>query len=144
MFKKIHSNRDPRDTLFSELRKEFSVYIEKGAGVCKRIVCNHPRTIFCAMIFLLLASTIATIIFHSLFFQPGKNRKAAIPIARPVNDGFDQILKTSAALKETIRLKKQVDSITAKKLLSKADSIELLNDLDSLQRIRITINNKQP
>jgi len=139
MFKKIHSNRDPGDTLFSELKKEFSVYFEKGAGFCKRIVCNHPRVTFGLMISLLLGSGITTIAIHKTFLQPGKKQET-IPIARPVNDGFDQILKTSAALKETIRLKKQVDSITAKKILNKADSTELLNDLDSLQRIRITIN----
>lgn len=90
------------------------------------------------MIFLLLGSGITTIALHKTFLQPGK--KTAIPIAKPVNDGFGQIIKASTTLQETIRLKQRVDSITAKKVLSKADSTELLNDLDSLQRIRITIN----
>jgi len=138
MFKKIHSNRDPRDTLLGELRKEFKVYFDCISKFSKRIICNNPRTIFSLMIFLLLASVITSITFHSLFFQSGK--KPTIPIAKPVNDGFSQILKTSAALKETIRLKQRVDCMTAKQNLTKADSIELLNDLDSLQHIRISIN----
>jgi hypothetical protein len=42
---KIHSNRDPRDTLFSELKKEFSVYVDKGnSRFSQELVCaKYPK-----------------------------------------------------------------------------------------------------
>jgi len=53
----------------------------------------------------------------------------------PVSDGIGQIFSLSSALKETIALKKQVDSISKKRTLDKADSAALLNDLNRLGQI---------
>jgi hypothetical protein len=139
MFKKIHSNRDPRDTLYSELKKEFSVYVDKGNNVFKGLVCGYPRFAFGLMIALLAVSLILAIALHRKLLpkeQVAKTRKAR-PI--PVNEGFDNIMAAGAALKQTIRLRRQVDSITAKRILTKPDSLTLLRDLDSLQHIRITL-----
>jgi len=139
MFKKIHSNRDPRDTLYSELKKEFSVYLDKGNAGFKSLVSGYPRFVFGLMIALLVASIIlAVALRHNMW---PKNRIAAAPNNRPlsINDGFDNIIAAGAALKQTIRLKRQVDSLTAKKTLTKTDSLILMRDLDSLQHIRITL-----
>ena len=139
MFRKIHSNRDPRDTLYSELKKEFSVYFEKCRDFGTRTVHKHPGTIFGLMIFLLSASVVASIAFHTIFFQSGKENKITHPVVKPLDNGFNQILAAGTALKQTIRLRRQVDSITAKKALTKSDSITLVRDLDSLQHIRLTL-----
>lgn len=137
MFKKIHSNRDPRDTLYSELKREFSVCAEKGNGIFKRLICGYPRFAFGFMIVLMAASLILAVALHHQ--MPLIERKAKPPKAgaAPVTEGFDNIMAAGVALKQTIRLRRQVDSITARKTLSKTDSLTLLRDLDSLQHIRI-------
>jgi hypothetical protein len=140
MFKKIHSNRDPKDTLSSELRKEFAVYFEKGAKMAKRICCNYPRLLFSFMVSVLIVSLVLAVSLHRYFLPQEKIRPATGLNVRPLTGGFSQIMAAGQALEETIRLKHEVDSITAKKTLSMTDSTSLLKDLDSLQHIRITIN----
>lgn len=139
MFKRIHSNRDPRDTLYSELKKEFSVYVDKGNGAFKRLACAYPRFIFGLMIALLVASLILAIALHRNMLPEDQVTKTQKARPVPVGEGFDNIMAAGAALKQTIRLRRQVDSITAKRTLSKPDSITLLRDLDSLQHIRINL-----
>ena len=139
MFKKIRSNRDPRDTLYSELKKEFSVYVDKGNGAFKSLICGYPRFFFGLMIALLLASLIFAVALHHTM-QP-KDQVIQTPKikARPLSEGFGNIMAAGIALKQTIRLRRQVDSITAKKTLTQTDSLNLLRDLDSLQHIRINL-----
>ena len=139
MFRRIHSNRDPRDTLYSELKKEFSVYVDKSNNVFKRLVCGYPRFVFGLMIALLAASLILAVALHHKMLPKDEANKLPDVNKTPVNDGFDNIMAAGVALKQTIRLRRQVDSITAKKTLTKTDSLSLLRDLDSLQHIRITL-----
>jgi len=135
MFKKLHSNRDPRDTVFSEIKKEFGDYFGKAEVHSKTFLERYPKFLFGAMIILIIVSI-------TLSFTVFRNKeKVAVPKqvtpnnVKPVNDGFDQILRTGSALRQTISLKKEVDSITSKTSLTKADSIRLEKDLDKLQQI---------
>lgn len=138
MFKKIHSNRDPRDTLYSELRKEFSVYVDKGNGIFKSLLASYPGVTFGFMVTILVASLIAAVVLHhSQKPQQVTSKKSAT--VQPMNDGFDNILSAGQALKQTIKLRRQVDSITAGQTLTRSDSLTLLRDLDSLQHIRLTL-----
>ena len=137
MFKKIHSNRDPRDTLYSELKKEFSVYADKGSRFSRELAAKYPRLLFCLMTALLLASAVLAVLLHRKMVPPEKAK--AQPQSEVLNNGFDHILEAGAALKTTIHLRRQIDSITAKQVLNKSDSITLVRDLDSLQHIRLTL-----
>jgi hypothetical protein len=137
MFRKIHSNRDPRDTLYSELKKEFSVYADKGNQFSQRLAAKYPRLLFSLMTGLLLASAVLAVVLHHKMIPPEKTTSR--PKSEPFNNGFDHILAAGTALKTTIHLRRQVDSITAKKVLNKSDSITLVRDLDSLQHIRLTL-----
>jgi hypothetical protein len=139
MFKKIHSNRDPRDTLYSELKKEFSVYVDKGTVVFKSMICGYPRFVFGLMIALLIASLTLAVALHHKILPEKKVATTSKNGTPPVNEGFDNIMAAGMALKQTIRLRRQVDSITARKGLTKSDSLTLLRDLDSLQHIRINL-----
>jgi hypothetical protein len=133
MLKRIHSNRDAKDTLYAEVRKEFRPYFEK-AGTCLAAFINRsPRWVFGFMIGLLMVSAVLT---FTVFRHPApvKTPVAKIPV-HPFNDGFSQIMRAGAQLKETIRLKKMVDSISAKKVLTVSDSTALYQALDSLRRI---------
>jgi hypothetical protein len=137
MFRKIHSNRDPRDTLYSELKKEFSVYAEKGNKLGTWLAVRYPRFLFSLMAFLLLVSAVLAIVLHPKLVPPEK--VIAKPRTEVVSSGFDHILAAGTALGQTIRLRRQVDSITAKKVLTRTDSLLLVHDLDSLQHIRLTL-----
>ena len=56
------------------------------------------------------------------------------------NTGFDQILNTGTALKRTIRLRSEVDSLSALHVLSAADSARLGKCLDELHEISKQFN----
>ena len=142
MFKKIHSNRDPEDTVYSELKKEFKVYFEKAGTIGRHIIIRYPEFIFGAMIFLMLVSIAGSLVLFRKS-QPLAVKQPPKSTLKPLNDGFSEILRVGAALKETISLKKQVDSITAKKILNKTDSATLVADLDRLQQINQPFNKKK-
>jgi hypothetical protein len=133
MWKRIHSNRDPAATVFSEIWREFSEYFEKAAGIISSLVRRFPKFAFSAMVILILVSFLLT---FTVFRHPDTANKSLVKtVAPPLADGFDKILRAGAQLKETIRLKRIVDSISAKKELSLTDSVGLYMALDSLQRI---------
>jgi hypothetical protein len=55
--------------------------------------------------------------------------------SNPIQDGFTQIMETAGEIRQTLKLKHMVDSITAKKQLTEADSTALDSALSQLQRI---------
>jgi hypothetical protein len=133
MWKKIHSNRDPRDTIYSELQKEFSMYFEKAHAAGKSVLTRYPKFFFGGMVAVMLVSMALS---FTLFRHPGAIKTSRSPQkVSPVQDGFSQILQATGKIRETLRLKHLVDSISAKKGLSGADSILLDSALNQLQRI---------
>ena len=131
MFKKIRSNRDPRDTVLTELGRELGPHFGKAKTKLRSVANNHPHFLFWMMVINISLSTI-------LCFTVFRNREVQKPIkiTAPISIGFDKIIQAGAALRITIALKKQVDSLTKKKTLSSADSATLLKDLDSLNHIK--------
>ncbi|MFD2146296.1 hypothetical protein [Mucilaginibacter antarcticus] len=57
----------------------------------------------------------------------------------PVEDGFSQIMQATGNIRETMRLKILVDSLTGKKQLSREDSTLLDSALDRLSKIHQTL-----
>jgi hypothetical protein len=137
MFRKIHSNRDPRDTLLSELKKEFSTYFIAGGNCFRSILQRHPRFTFGSMVFLMAASIVITL---TLFrhHEPPKSKPVKAKIS-PVQDGFSQIIQAGEKLRTTLQLKRLVDSLSERKTLSAKDSLVLDSALDRLQSIQKTI-----
>jgi len=133
MWRKIHSNRDPRDTLYSEIHKEFGTYFSIAGNFSKRLLNAHPKIILGLMIALMLAS--AGLSF-TVFRHPEPKVTHVEKPVNPVGDGFSKILQTAAKIKEGLRLKKLIDSLSTRKQLSSADSALLENALDSLQQIQ--------
>ena len=138
MFKKIHSNRDPGDTLYSEIKKEFGEYFHKAGSSTKSFTERYPKLLFGLMV---LCITVSISVVFTLRKRPAPPPKITVS---PVSDGFSQILNLSAALKETITLKKQVDSLSKKRTLDNADSATLLNDLNRLQQINSKFKKQKP
>ena len=138
MFKKIHSDRDPRDTVISEVKKEFRPYFNKAGRGLKGAAERYPKFLFWMMV---INITMSAILCFTVFRHREQSKNAQpLKVAAPITDGFDRIISAGAALRETIRLKKQVDSLSKKSGLTQADSAALLKDLDSLQHIHRNIN----
>ncbi len=153
MFRKLHSNRDPRDTLSSELRKEFSVYFGKAENGIRHLLGQYPKQAYGGMVVLMLISmTLSFTMFRhhdaeAVTVAPVRVPSIKVPagsgspgLLSPVSSGFDQILETGSALKQTIDLKKQIDLLLAKKELTHADSISLDQAVSQLQQINKHLN----
>lgn len=135
MWKRIHSNRDPRDTLLSEIKKEFGTYFNSIANFFKQVLAGNPRFFYWTMVFLMAVSMVLS---FTVFRHPEEFRQLAPGLKEtvaPVHEGFDQILEATAKIKETLRLKHLVDSITNRRSLTQADSTALDTALSQLQRI---------
>lgn len=143
MFKRIHSNRAPGETLWKSLRQEFGTYFEQSGTSFGQFCANYPKAIFGSMVVLLLLS--ASLSF-TIFHHPTQGRvpasatpqhnPAQVKSPHPLDDGFSRILETGTALKHTLGLKQEVEDILAKGKISPADSLRLEKALDSLAAIQ--------
>ena len=140
MFKKLHSNRDPQDTVFAELKKEFAVYFGKAGDGIRKVTALYPKFCFGLMVFLMLISVGLSFTVFRQHEPVAKVKTVPQNTVSPVSNGFDKIMETGAALKETIALKNQADSLLSKKNLSNADSTTLEKDLDRLQQLNNHLN----
>ena len=132
MLKKIHSNRDPRDTLYSEIRKEFGAYFKIAGNSCKRWLGSYPRFFYGLMIVLLITSLFLS---FTIFRYPDKVTPVKKKAVNPVGEGFDRIMRASEQIRQTIALKHLVDSISSKTNLTEKDSTALDSALDRLREI---------
>ncbi|MBS1526655.1 MAG: hypothetical protein JST19_13445 [Bacteroidetes bacterium] len=140
MFKKITSNRDPKDTVFSEIKKEFRPYFSKTGTFLKHCAERYPVFLFWMMV---INITLSVILVSTVFRRKDEPvKKPAIKVS-PISDGFDQIVAAGHRLKITLDLKRQVDSLAHLKQLTAADSAALLKDLDSIQHLQIHLNPKK-
>ncbi|RFZ91077.1 hypothetical protein D0C36_19230 [Mucilaginibacter conchicola] len=136
MWRKIHSNRDPRDTLFSELCREFKPRLSGLLAAAKKLIHKRPKVFFALMLMMLFLSVVLSFTAFRQHDQPVSVHYKHQP--EVISDGFSRIAETAEKLNETIRLKRVVDSLTAKKQLSTADSLRLnsvLNRLEQIQKI---------
>ena len=133
MFRKIHSNRNPEDTLLTEIRREFHHYFEKASKRITQKLEKRPQLSLSIMVVIMILSA-------GLCFTVFRNKEPAEKIkniskVNAVHDGFSQILSVSSAIKQGLALKQQIDSLTHKKALTKIDSEVLINDLDQLHQL---------
>jgi hypothetical protein len=136
MWRKIRSNRDPRDTLYSELQKEFKPWFTKARRCFSAALSDYPRFFFSGMVILLLVSMVLS---FTVFRYP--ENIAIVPEKKHPNvveDGFSRIMQAAGQLKETLKLKTIVDSLAARKNLTQADSLMLDSALSRLQQIHQT------
>ncbi|QJD95944.1 hypothetical protein HH214_08680 [Mucilaginibacter robiniae] len=129
MWKRIHSNRDPRDTLQSEIRKEFRPYFDRAVQRFKKMVSRKPKWTFAFMAALLFGSVILSFT-HAL--QPYPATRKSTTEATQVSEGFNQLMGKTLKLRHMITLKGFIDSLSAKTHLTATDSAGLSQALDSL------------
>jgi hypothetical protein len=140
MFRKIHSNRDPGVTVWSELRQEFGSYFNRAGSSAQALCTSRPKTLFGLMLALLLLSAVLSFTLFRHPPAPPQKTKAAVRQPAVIEDSFSRILETGAALKQTLTLKKEVETILARGKLSHTDSLALNSALDSLQLIQKQFN----
>jgi hypothetical protein len=136
MFRKIHSNRNPKDTVFSELRKEFGNYFNAAGTFSRSVLERRPKLTYGAMVFLMAISLVFS---FTCFKHRDKPKVKTTAKVSPVGDGFSRIIQAGEKLKMTLALKYLVDSLSAKKSLSAKDSLLLDSALDRLQSIQKSI-----
>lgn len=129
MLKRIHSDRDPRDTLYSELKKEFGTYFQAGRNTAQAIFRRRPKCFFCCMIFLMLASMILS---FPVLRDTEKPQQIVVKHPYVAPSGLDRILEATGQIREHLALRKLVDSLSAKKQLSSADSALLDSALNRM------------
>jgi len=139
MFKRIHSNRDPGETLWKALSQEFGGYFQRAGTKAGQLCLHYPKFIFGSMVALLLLSiALSFTVFRHPALRPVSgsasphHNPALLKSPHPVDEGFSRILQTGAALKETLGLKQEVESILAGGKLSHTDTVRLEQALDSL------------
>jgi hypothetical protein len=140
MFKKIHSNRNPGATIYREIKKEFSVYFARADAALSSFLARYPKPVFVAMTVLIVVSMVLSFtIFRKTAPGTNGNPKSIMPVGAsapggltPAGSRLDQILQTTSDLKETLALKTEVETLLAKKTLTKADSLVLEKALDRL------------
>lgn len=135
MWRKIHSNRDPRDTLYNEVRKEFGTYFAAAGNAFGQLAAAYPKFVFGCMIFLMALSLGLS---FTIFRHPDKQVAPIVKKVNPVADGFNRIIQATGQIRETLYLRKLVDSISNKTRLDTRDSTLLDSALDQLSQIHPT------
>jgi len=136
MFRKIHSNRNPKDTILSQIKTEFRPYIEKTSVVINQQMKKHPKLLYMLMLISMFISAAAS---FTIFRNPGpaaKKNQVSQAKLNVVTDGFDQISNTTTTIGQTIRLKNQIDSLSKNQNLTQQDSLTLGKDLDQLRHLQ--------
>lgn len=141
MFRKIRSNRDPRDTLLTELRHEFAPHFGKAKTRLRSAADSHPKFLFWMMV---INITLSAVLSFTVFRHPNDapQKKRQVKILAPVSDGFSQAMQATQALSEMLRLKKDIDSLSGKKQLTLQESATLEKALDRFQQLNKQFNPK--
>lgn len=142
MFRKIRSNRDPANTLWSELKREFSPYFRRAGQSLKRFAAVHPKLIFSVMVAAIMLS--AAFSFTLFRQRPAPKTAAPAGITAPLTGGIDRIIQTGDAIRQMLALKKRIDSLSEKKQLTAADSIDLESTLDSFRQFSSKLDPAKP
>lgn len=140
MFKKIHSNRDPEKTIWSELNNEFAPYISKANTGFSTIISAYPKQIFVGMMLLIIVSAVLSFtVFRNTDDPLAVKVSGQVRIIPQVPQA--NMLQMIDLMEETLLIQKQLDSIAAKEVLSAADSLTITNGikrLDELESILTT------
>jgi hypothetical protein len=136
MWRRIHSNRDPRNTLWSEVSKEYNFYFSCISTIVQRLFAAHPKAFFG---FMVVSMMVSLALSFTLFRSREADHKSPESKVNLVQDSFTQIMQTTENLRETLRLKGIVDSLSSKKVLNVHDSTLLDNTLDRLSNIHKTL-----
>ena len=142
MFRKIRSNRDPRDTVFTELRREFRPYVDKVNQGAKQTAIRYPKMLFWFMVInLALSAVLSFTVFRNR--QEETTTKKPVKIITPLSSGIGQVMQAGEAIREMIHLRGQIDSLSTKKQLAPADSAFLDSALTRFNQLNKQFNQRK-
>ncbi len=136
MFRKIHSKRDPRDTLLVALQREFAGQFEKFNARFLRFTGCYPRLIFGVMVLLLSLSVVCSLLFAR--HEPRVPDVIDTPAVQSSLGGLGQMMQKAEAIRESLRISKEVNALLAQDSLSRADSLRLARAIDRFHELTIT------
>jgi len=81
----------------------------------------------------------------TIFRQSGDSgHKKPVKILEPVNSSIDRIMETGDAIRQMLALKKQIDSLSSKKVLTASDSVALEHALDRFRQLSWKFDSPKP
>ena len=131
MFRKIRSSRDPSHTLAKEFYRELQPYFVIAARRLHALGMRYPKLLFTGMVIHIVVSVVLILTVFNRAAAPAKTGQHRAGFSALRRD-MEQISEAGAALKEIMLQKRIIDSITAKSVLSKSDSVALGHALDKL------------
>ena len=138
MFRKIHSKRNPSDTLFTELRQEFAIHFNRFWQWFTALCSRYPKQVYGTMVLLILVSAICSFLIRGTSPAPAQKWRPSSRLVTPVADGFGQIMQKGIALKEAAKIKTQIEALILKDSLTGTDSILLEKSIDRLHELSIS------
>lgn len=136
MFRKIHSKRDPRDTLLVALQREFAGQFEKFNARFLRFTGCYPRLIFAVMVLLLSLSVACSLLFDRP--EPRVPDVIAFPAVQSSLSGLGRVMQKAESVRESLRIREEANALLAQDSLSRADSLRLARAIDRFHELTIT------
>jgi hypothetical protein len=94
---------------------------------------------------MIFAIIISAALSFTVFRQRGDPAaRKPVKVLNPLNGGIDRIMETGDAIRQMLTLRKQIDSLSAKKQLTAADSTTLENALDHFRQLSRKFNSANP
>jgi len=122
-------------TVLSELQSEFSSLIERMQGVIAAFTRKNPKSIFCAMVALMLCSLL-------LCFTLLRLEKPALPkktkLLGKIEGNLGAIGTTASKLQRVIEIRSALEALLSKDSLDKKDSLLMEQMLLEIDRSMIT------
>ncbi|WP_026715242.1 hypothetical protein [Flavobacterium daejeonense] len=106
---------------------------------------RNPKMVFKAMILILGVSIVGSVLY-SVFKEPYVRKPLVVKsnsIENTLSTGLGGLINAGSSINEIKDLDSKIQTILAKKTLTKQDSTELLNSLNELQIIQKRLNPKK-
>jgi hypothetical protein len=134
MLRKTHSS-EKNTTVFQELKKEFSPYVEIANNKAKVFMDWHAKIIFCIMILLIVVSFILTFfVFKPGFSNQSENfKKELYAIPEGLGGEFSALQNLSSRAVIMVELKAEIERILSQQSISEEDSTYLEKAIEQLQ-----------
>lgn len=143
MFQKIRSNRDPEKTIWSEVHPIVSPYFSKANAGFSSILKKEGKVIYAGMIVLIIVSTVLSFFVLDTPDNPlDKPLPSATGIQNP-HQREENLLPKIDMLQSTLMLRKSIDSLLSKKVLTHQDSLSLVSAITKLEAIEKQLNLKK-
>jgi len=143
MFQRIRSNRDPEKTIWSEVKPIVSPYFSKANAGFSSILKRQGKLIYACMIIVIIASVILSFTVFDTADNPLDNPiPSATGVQRP-HQNDESLLPKIDMLQSTLMLRKSIDSLLSKKVLTRQDSLYLVSAITKLEAIEKQLNLKK-